>query len=137
MRRFLEATALSLVAILVLCAPASGSVLGAGAAPAVTPADGKYRGTTAQGYAVKFAVRQGAIQPDVLFKISGSGGCSLTIYYTVRATKVKSNGTFKLSSGGMTVTGKFVSSTLVKGKLSAPSCESAPDAVSFSAKRRG
>ena len=101
---------------------------------AARPANGVYIGKTAQGHAVKLTIRKGVVRPAVRFTISGPGGCSLSVYL-VRATKVK-NGTFRLSSAGMTITGRFVKPTLIKGTIAAPSCESAPDRVAYTARGR-
>lgn len=102
---------------------------------AARPANGVYIGKTAQGHAVKLTIRKGVVRPAVRFTISGTGGCSLSVYL-VRATKVKPNGTFRLSSAGMTITGRFVKPTLIKGTIAAPSCASAPDRVAYTARRR-
>jgi len=103
----------------------------------VVPRDGLYRGKSVQGSPVKFRLRKGVITGDILFTVKGSGGCSLTVHYTFSKAKVKGNGTFKLVSGGMTVTGKYVTATSVRGTLSAPSCTSAPRSVAYSARRVG
>lgn len=102
---------------------------------AVTPKPGLYKGKSVQGAPVKFRLRGGVITGDILFTVRGSGGCSLTVHYTFSKAKVSAAGTFKLKTGGMTITGKFLTATTVKGTLSAPSCTSAPRSVAYSARR--
>lgn len=102
-------------------------------ASAVKPKDGRYVGKSAQGYPVKFKVRKGVVTGQY-FKISGSGGCSLTVYLTASA-KVTAAGTFRLRQGAMTIKGRFVTPTRVKGTISDPDCSSAPASVAYKAHR--
>jgi hypothetical protein len=104
-------------------------------AVSVKPKDGRYAGKTVQGYAVKFKVRKGIVTGQ-LFKITGSGGCSFTVYAT-SAGKVSATGRFKLTQDVMTIKGRFVTPTKVKGTISDPECTSAPAGVAFTAKRVG
>jgi hypothetical protein len=118
-----------LVTMLALSVSATGSI------GAITPKSGVYKGKSAQGYPVKFAVKNGYVGGfGVLFTVSGPGGCKVNVYRMPR-TKVSKAGTFKMSDLGITVKGRFTTATTVKGTLAGDDC--GPPSVAFSARRAG
>src|SRR5919201_2760562 len=121
---------LAFVALVALLAPTTHM-----GGATVSPKDGRYAGKSAQGYPVTFKVRKRVVTGKY-FKISGSGGCSLTVYATTSG-KVSATGTFKISQGAMRIKGRFLTATKVKGTISDPDCTSAPASVAFTAKRVG
>jgi hypothetical protein len=103
-------------------------------AAAAQPQNGTYTGKSTQSLPLKFRVRNGVVTGQ-LFKIKGSGGCTLNVFFFPPA-KTRPDGTFKLASGGMTVTGRFVTSTRATGTISArQACPSAPARVRYTANR--
>ena len=126
-RRRVVAAALSLLALGMLVAVASG---------AINPRGGSYGGKTNQGKPVSFKVQRGTVK-NAKFTIK-SGICEGT-FYIYDTDKVDGKGRFAISQPGVSkLTGKFVSNTKVKGAVTATfqSCPGGTKTVGYTARRR-